>query len=162
MRSLSFKTALLVSLAAALAVGGVVAKGEGWRINITGSLPGIFYKVSKHPGLGNFVQFCPHIVVDALPDAWPWEPSCNGKMPLLKKVVGTIGDEVVVDDLGVTINNTRLPDSSPKLFAMNGKPLPSALGRYVLKEGEFWAAGEHPDSFDSRYFGPASVAAIIQ
>ncbi|WP_366520626.1 S26 family signal peptidase, partial [Rhodoferax sp.] len=26
-----------------------------------------------------------------------------------------------------------------------------------LKHGEIWAAGEHPNSFDSRYFGPVKI-----
>lgn len=39
--------------------------------------------------------------------------------------------------------------------ARDGSVLPSAVGVHVLKTGEAWVAGEHPDSFDSRYFGRA-------
>lgn len=147
--------------AAALLLGGMwVAKTEGWRINITGSLPGIVYKISKSPGVGDYVQFCPPWVVPTLPDAAPWEPACQGKIPLIKRVVAVAGDRVVVDAAGVAVNGTRIPDSAPKTSTSSGLALPFAAGGYTLRDGEFWVAGEHPDSFDSRYYGEISAAAL--
>lgn len=140
-----------------LLVGGVVAKETGWRVNITGSLPGVFYRVSENPARGDYFQFCPPFTAAATPDAKPGEPSCSGKMPLLKRVVAASGDRVVVDVAGVSVNGERLLFSSPKRFARDGSPLPSAEGVHILGSGEVWVAGEHPDSFDSRYFGPVSV-----
>lgn len=140
-----------------LLVGGVVAKETGWRVNITGSLPGVFYRVSECAARGDYFQFCPPFTVAATPDAKPGEPSCSGKVPLLKRVVAVEGDRVVVDDSGVSVNGVRLPDSAPKRFARDGSPLRSAVGVHVLGASEVWVAGEHPDSFDSRYFGPVRV-----
>lgn len=147
--------------ASALLFGGAWgAKTAGWRINITGSLPGVFYKISDAPGVGDFVQFCPPFVVPTLPDAAPWEPDCTGKIPLIKRVVAVAGDDVIVDLDGVMINGSRLPDSTPKSTTRGGLRLPAAVGEYVLQEGQLWVAGEHPDSFDSRYYGPVSAAAL--
>lgn len=138
-------------------VGGWVAKEAGWRVNITGSLPGVFYRVSEDPAWGDYFQFCPPVVAAALPDARPGEPSCSGKVPLIKRVVAVAGDRVVVDDAGVSINGERLPNSTPKRFARDGSPLPSAVGVHVLGPGQVWVAGEHLDSYDSRYFGPVRI-----
>jgi conjugative transfer signal peptidase TraF len=137
--------------------GGVVAKEAGWRVNITGSLPGVFYRVSEDPARGDYFQFCPPFTVPAIPDAKPGEPSCNGKVPLIKRVVAVAGDRVVVDWDGVTINGERLENSAPKRFARDGSALQTARGVHVLEPGQVWVAGEHPDSFDSRYFGPVSL-----
>lgn len=137
----------------AVLVGGWRAKEAGWRVNITGSLPGVFYRVSEDPARGDYFQLCPPVVVAAIPDAKPGEPSCSGKVPLIKRVVAVAGDRVVVDDAGVSINGERLSNSTPKRVARDGSRLPSTLGVHVLGPGEVWVAGEHSDSFDSRYFG---------
>lgn len=141
---------------AALFVGGWGAKEAGWRVNISGSLPNTLYRVSDsdRPAVGDYVQFCPPVVVAVLPNAVPGEPSCNGKVPLLKRVVAIAGDRVEVGDEGVRINGKLLPMSRPKTVTRSGERLPIASGEHVLKDGEIWAAGEHEDSFDSRYFGP--------
>lgn len=138
-------------------VGGWVAKEAGWRVNITGSLPGVFYRVSEAPERGDYIQFCPPVVVAVLPDSRPGEPSCAGKVPLIKRVVAVAGDRVVVDDAGVGVNGERLPNSKPRRFASDGSPLPSAIGVYVLGPGQLWVVADHADSFDSRYFGPIAV-----
>lgn len=147
----------MLALSAVL-VGGWMAKEAGWRVNITGSLPGVFYRVSEDPARGDYFQFCPPVVVAALPDARPGEPTCAGKVPLIKRVVAVAGDRVVVDGAGVSINGERLPNSTPKRFARDGSRLPSAVGVHVLGPGQAWVAGEYSDSFDSRYFGPVNTA----
>lgn len=140
--------------------GGVVAKEAGWRVNITGSLPGVFYRVSGSPARGDFVRFCPPVTVPALPDSIGWEDSCDGKVPLIKRVVGVPGDRVVVDNQGVRVNGVLLPNSRPKRSARDGTSLPSSVGEHALETGQVWTAGEHEDSYDSRYFGPVRISAL--
>jgi conjugative transfer signal peptidase TraF len=41
-----------------------------------------------------------------------------------------------------------------------GRTLPTWEGCHVLHDGEVFLLGDTPDSFDSRYFGPVSVADI--
>lgn len=157
------KPVALALLAFALIIGGEWGAREGhWRINISGSLPGTFYRVTgnRNPRVGDFVTFCPPVVVPALADANPWEPSCAGKVPLIKEVAAVAGDRVVVSERGVSINGRLWPESRPKTRGMDGRPLPSAVGVYTLRPGEIWVMGEHPDSYDSRYYGPITVRAI--
>lgn len=141
-------------------VGGWVAKEAGWRVNITGSLPGVFYRVSEDPARGDFIRFCPPTVVAALPDSIGWEDSCDGKVPLIKRVIAVAGDSVVVDSAGVWVNGVLLPNSRPKRTASDGSPLPSAVGEYVLEAGHVWVVGEHEDSYDSRYFGSITISSL--
>ncbi len=142
----------MLALSAVLIAGYSVKEG-GWRINVTGSLPGVFYRVSKDPARGDYFQFCPPFVVAALPDARPGEPACQGKMPLIKRVVAVPGDSVSVSENGVWINGVLLSDSRPRRF-----DLPVAWGEHVVPPGYVWVAGEHLDSFDSRYFSSVSTS----
>jgi len=144
-----------IAALAALFIGGVVAKESGWRVNVSGSLPETFYRVVdlKHARVGDYVQICAPISIPALPAASPGEPSCDGKLPLLKRVVAVAWDRVIVDSEGVWVNGELLPDSRPKATDSTGRPLPAAYGRHDLLPMEYWVMGEHPDSYDSRYFG---------
>lgn len=145
---------------ATVIVGSWGAKQAGWRVNITGSLPGVVYQVSGAPERGDFIRFCPPVVVAALPDSMGWEDSCDGKVPLIKRVVAVAGDRVSVDSQGVQVNGILLPNSQPKASARDGSRLPSAAGEYVLEASQVWTAGEHEDSYDSRYFGPTRISAL--
>jgi conjugative transfer signal peptidase TraF len=75
-------------------------------------------------------------------------------MPLIKRVVGVAGDLVTATDAGMEINGQSVPNSRPLDLDTQGRTLPHLRGSFTLKQGEIWAAGEHPNSFDSRYFGP--------
>ncbi|MCK9215897.1 MAG: S26 family signal peptidase, partial [Rhodoferax sp.] len=81
--------------------------------------------------------------------------SCpDGSMPLIKRVVGVAGDLVTATDHGVEINGQPVPNSRPLDLDTKGQALPHLRGIFTLKQGEIWTAGEHSNSFDSRYFGP--------
>lgn len=132
-----------------MVIVAIVAKSSGIVLNITGSMPGTLYKLG-HGEKGSLASFCspiahPSIGHGACPD---------GSLPLLKRVVGVAGDRVTAADHGVQINGQSLPNSRPLDLDTQGKALPHLRGSFTLKQGEFWAAGEHPNSFDSRYFGP--------
>ncbi|WP_415033334.1 conjugative transfer signal peptidase TraF [Azonexus sp.] len=139
-------------------VAGV--KTAGVKVNVTGSLPGTVYTTSAEPGLGDFIQFCPPVTTPALPAAGWLEKTCpGGKLPLLKRVVAVEGDIVDVTESGVAVNGRLLENSVPKKASRNGDPLPVAYGQHRIVAGQIWTAGEHPDSFDSRYFGSVNVYA---
>lgn len=156
MRKLQFHRLRWPALALAMILSGItVAKATGWRVNVSGSLPEVFYRVPDRPTVGDYTQFCSPIPIVALPDGG----GCpGGKLPLLKRVVAAMGDRVDVDAHGVRINGVQLSDSVPKRFGGDGTPLPSAAGTWILDSGKVWVAGEHPDSFDSRYFGPINLS----
>jgi len=118
-------------------------------LNVTDSMPGMVYQLG-HGEKGSIIAFCspmqhPSIGHSACPD---------GSMPLIKRVVGVAGDLVTATDAGIDINWRPVPNSRPLDLDTKESALPHLRGSFRLKQGEIWAAGEHPNSFDSRYFGP--------
>jgi conjugative transfer signal peptidase TraF len=141
-----YVTLLVLSVVATF---GMTAKSVGIVLNVTGSMPDTIYKLG-HGEKGSLASFCsptPHPSIG--------HGSCpDGSMPLMKRVVGVAGDLVTATDAGIEINGQPVPNSRPLDLDTNGRALPHLRGCFGLKQGEIWAAGEHPNSFDSRYFGP--------
>jgi len=137
---------VVLSVVASLAM---VAKSAGIVFNVTGSMPGTVYKLG-HGEKGSLVSFCspiphPSIGHGACPD---------GSLPLVKRVVGVAGDLATATDHGVEINGQPVPNSRPLDLDTKEQALPHLRGIFTLKQEEIWTAGEHSNSFDSRYFGP--------
>ena len=132
-----------------LAIFAMTAKSSGIVLNVSGSMPGIFYKLG-HGEKGSLASFCSPIPHPSIGHgSWP-----DGSMPLIKRVVGVAGDLVTATDHGVEISGQSVPNSRPLDLDTKGQALPHMRGCFTLKQGEIWTAGEHPNSFDSRYFGP--------
>jgi len=142
-------TLLVLSVVATFAM---VAKSFGIVLNVTDSMPDTVYKLG-HGEKSSLASFCspiphPSISHGACPD---------GSMPLIKSVVGVAGDLVTATDAGIEINGLPVPNSRPLDQDARGSALPHLRGSFSLKQGEIWVAGEHPNSFDSRYFGPVKI-----
>ena len=132
-----------------LATFAIVAKSSDLVLNVTGSMPGTIYKLD-HGEKYSLASFC-----SPIPHPSSGHGSCpDGSMPLIKRVVGVAGDLVTATDAGIDINGQPVPNSRPLDLDTLGRALPHLRGSFTLKQGEIWAAGEHPNSFDSRYFGP--------
>lgn len=135
-----------------VAVFAVAAKSAGIVLNVTGSMPDMVYTVG-HGEKGSLVSFC-----TPMPHPSIGHGSCpDGSMPLIKRVVGVAGDLVAASNTGIYINGKSVPNSRPLDLDTQGCALPHLRGFFRLKPGEIWVAGEHPNSFDSRYFGPVKV-----
>ena len=133
----------------ALATFTIVGKSFGIVLNVTASMPERVYKIG-HGEKGSLVSFC-----SPIPHPSIGHGSCpDGSMPLVKRVVGIAGDLVTATDHGVEINGQPVSNSRPFDLDTKGAALPHLRGSFALKPGEIWASGEHPNSFDSRYFGP--------
>ena len=133
----------------AVATFAIVGKSFGLVLNVTDSMPEMVYKIG-HGEKGSMASFC-----SPTSHASIGRGSCpDGSMPLIKRVVGVAGDLVTATDAGIDINGQSVSNSRPLDLDTNGSALPHFRGSFRLKQGEFWAAGEHPNSFDSRYFGP--------
>jgi len=138
---------LMLLAMSATAIFAIVAKSSGLVLNVTGSMPGIVYKLGRGEK-GSLVSFC-----SPIPHPSIGHGSCpDSSMPLIKRVVGVAGDLVTVTDAGIDINGQPVPNSRP--LDTKESALPHFRGSFRLKQGDIWAAGEHPNSFDSRYFGP--------
>ena len=79
--------------------------------------------------------------------------------PLIKHIAGADGDrvcrrdrEIVID--GVTVTVARYEDGL-------GRDMPVWTGCHILRERRVFLLQQHPQSFDSRYFGPVDRSLII-
>ena len=88
--------------------------------------------------------------------------SCpNGYQPLIKRVVASAGDRVIVSDAGVMINGILQTNSRLIHTDKEGRALPQASSG-IVPEGMVWVLSDYNAmSFDSRYFGPVAVNSII-
>jgi len=79
---------------------------------------------------------------------------------LIKVADGTNGDVVEVGADTVSVNNVVV-GRGLALAGRLGRD-PADFGRTVtLGDGEIWAMGRTPDSFDSRYWGPVDGGRVI-
>jgi type IV secretory pathway protease TraF len=72
---------------------------------------------------------------------------------LIKRVAGVSGDLVCRQGSVVTINKRTLVAAR---WDRQGISLPAWFGCRTLSTNEVFILGDHPSSFDSRYFGPVS------
>ena len=135
-----------------LAVFTVAAKSLGMVLNVTNSMPGIVYQLG-HGEKGSIAAFCAPISHQSVGRG----PCPDGSLPLIKRVAGVAGDLVAATDAGIEINGQPVPHSRPLDLESKEKALPHLRGVFRLQKGEIWAAGEHPNSFDSRYYGPGKL-----
>lgn len=147
-------TPIHVSLLALCVVAtfATAAKSFGIVLNVTDSMPGLVYRLG-HGEKGSIVAFCSPIPHPSIGHG----PCPDGSMPLIKRVVGVAGDIVNATDAGIEINGQPVPNSRPLDQDTKGVTPPHLRGSFTLKRGEIWVAGEHPNSFDSRYFGPVKI-----
>ena len=82
------------------------------------------------------------------------------RIPLLKRVGAVAPQEVCIADGKVHIDG--VPSAAVLSADRWGRPLPSWQQCHRLRHGElFLLSVTNPASFDSRYFGPVSAAAVI-
>jgi conjugative transfer signal peptidase TraF len=154
---------LLVSVMATLC--GVSLPGLlGVRINMTASLPKGIYLITNDED-APLVEFCPQGVFSALSAVRGYRPRglCpDGAAPILKPVIAHSGDTVGLNTDGIRVNGRLLPNTAPRLVDTAGRPLPAwPPGVYSVAPATVWVASNyHPDSFDSRYFGPIPLDII--
>jgi|HubBroStandDraft_6_1064221.scaffolds.fasta_scaffold961720_2 conjugative transfer signal peptidase TraF len=160
---------LAMGLSAALAHLAIsVATVRLYSINTSPSLPMGFYRVVPgiRPVIGDVVLVClPDPIADfARARGYLTRGRCaSGVEPLGKRIAAVEGDTVAVSATGVVINGRAVPHTTPLHADSRGRPLPQLAGaRWVLRPGELWlVANYNRRSFDSRYFGPVSVGAVI-
>ena len=85
----------------------------------------------------------------------------GGVSPVVKLVGAQGGDHVQVTTEGVLVNGRRLQDLAPPVDSHGRSLLSVAPGDYELGVDELWLYSPHPSSWDSRFFGPVSVSAVL-
>lgn len=140
----------------------VFASLEGYRVNFTPSVPRGLYRISEgpiEPGV---------LVITCLPEqlgryganrryvgnrelfACP-----GGASPVMKAIAGDAGDTVVVSARRLEVNGqtvTRWERFPQDPFKPTDLPATWRLG-----PGEVWLHGVHPQSWDSRHYGPVPL-----
>lgn len=89
---------------------------------------------------------------------------CPGEVESIGKIVlATGGDTVAFGANGVRVNGLLIEGTRPLTHDSRGRPLPHAtVGVRVLDEREVWLWSPYSSrSFDSRYFGPVFVSALV-
>lgn len=128
--------------------------------NASGSAPlGFYYVEQRLPERGEIAVFRPPPAIELLILTHDVLPA---PVPLLKRVEAIGGDEVcrAKEPVGtISINGKVVAEVLDK--DREGRPLPSWDGCMRLVEGEYFLLQPHPNSFDSRYFGPVSRCNIL-
>lgn len=151
----------------ACAVGSILVTTTLWRaldphlvINVTPSAPEGVYHIVPHP-IGEFRRGM--YVVFAVPDAL--QGMVYGRrwlrpgVPLLKHLQGLEGDQVCIEDKGLSINRRWI---GPVYRTDRiGQALPTLRGCFLVPAGYFFAASSTiNESFDGRYFGPQPLTVL--
>ncbi len=122
----------------------------GFVINNTVSMPiGLYKVVNKEVQKYDIVTFCLYDdQVERIPSKG--NDTCKDhNLPLIKEVVAATGDIVTINEAGIFVNNTYLPNSKP----LNIKVKRASLTNYKLKDNEIIVKGKNSRSWDSRYYG---------
>jgi conjugative transfer signal peptidase TraF len=160
-RVLGFLTAILV-LGYGMVAGGL-------RFNLTPSMPLGIYRLVPVPNSavarGMVVAVCAPTGASAFGRSRGYLSMgrCpSGTEPLLKAIAGVAGDDVTVSARGVAVDGCMLANSRPFSRDLAGRRLtPWLSGHYRLHRGQLWLYANNQRSWDSRYWGPASVTDVM-
>jgi conjugative transfer signal peptidase TraF len=150
-------TTVTVMTTTALWVGGTALVATQLTLNTSASLPpGLYW---THPVRtltpGTLVLFpAPVAVADLAVQRGYLRPAT----PLLKPVAAGAGTTVCVTDDGVFVEGALV--APIRTIDTEGRALPRYRGCVTLAADEVFVLGPHPQSFDSRYFGPISRAMV--
>jgi conjugal transfer pilin signal peptidase TrbI len=137
------------------AIGLSISQRWDVRINSTESLKGVvfvFDKQDRRPIRGELIEFNA-----------PANPYIESKYVLGKRVVGMPGDVVEFRGRDVLINGQFVHTAKKVSLRGDRLDLLSDGKAFVIDSGYYYVAGEHKDSFDSRYsiFGLIPQSAVI-
>ena len=135
---------------------------RSWRIfyNVSRSVPAGWYRVHKRSEIqrGDTLLLC--LPQDtgryAVRRGYVRQGTCPGGAGRIgKPVLAITGDTVIVEQRGVSINDSLWVWAPAQLRDRLGRPMDAALGRHVLQLNECFLLSTHSTrSYDSRYFGP--------
>lgn len=140
-------------------IAGLNAMGYGMINNTTDSLPQGLYFVSpaQRFSVGDLAVLPVPARSRAMYNDRSWLPPEN--VALIKRVVAVAGDQVCLKNNQLIINK-QLKGIADRWDLQGEALLPVEICE-TIRDGELYLANvEHSNSFDSRYFGPVSVADI--
>ncbi len=139
-------------------VGALLCQGADPQIihNASPSAPvGFYWRVRHSPAIGDFVTVQAARVA---PDYARLRNFADPSDRFIKRVAAVGGDSVCARGNAVTIRETT---SLPRAMRdRQGRTLPLWSGCRMLRPDEVFLAGDTPDSFDSRYWGPVPTQVV--
>lgn len=126
-------------------------------INHTPSLPGLLYSITpikENTELkrNDIVRICPDkniTKVALILHVTLKSKTCPfGTEPLIKKIMAVPGDYIkATGEQEIEINNEKIPGTKPRVR------IPHYIFEGIVPENNYLVLTNHPDGFDSRYFG---------
>ena len=155
---------LLVALIGAVVAVGAARLGIGF--NFSQSAPrGIYQIVGQAPTRGALIAAClPTAVADfGRARGYLGAGDCpGGTQPVLKTVGAVAGDRIELAPDGVAVNGIHVLARAIETRDSAARALPHvAFGSYRVAADEVWLLGLHGRSWDSRYFGPIPLEAVL-
>ena len=144
-----------------------LAARAGLRFNVEESMPlGAYWFVPGPVFRGAIVQSCLPVNLAAYALRHQYlniGGSCpDGVIPVVKALAATSADRIVITDSGVTIDGHMWPMSGIRRYDSVERRVDLRLpsGRYTCPPNQVFLMGEHPNSWDSRYWGCVSRATV--
>lgn len=146
---------------------GLICYLAGLKINTTKSIPIGIYQLTDAPvGKGEYVIFCPPqtaLFDEARSRGYIGAGFCPGNYGyMMKRVLATGNDRIVLTDEGLRINGSLLPLSKPLETDKAGRMMPRySFNHYKLGKSELLLMSDVSEtSFDGRYFGPVDAGQV--
>ncbi|MCL1874898.1 MAG: S26 family signal peptidase [Synergistaceae bacterium] len=147
----------LCSILCIIALVLTVLYVQGYRINLTASLPQLifrFYDVNVKPvSRGDYVVVDCFLINDNPAIKTAIERKYLSRIPLVKQVGAVSGDLISLLDNRIYINGE---DHGPMIVLSEdseGNPLSPFPTPVTLQTGQFWLVSNPERGYDSRYFG---------
>ncbi len=155
---LSFRAKLFILAGMLAGIGLAVLRPQELALyNPSDSIPkGFYVRGTSELGPGAVVSIRS---VDAEPDYAPRRGFAETGNRFLKRIAAMEGDTVCAEGKTIRINGAAVAERAEMDSA--GEPLPSWHGCLVLGEDEVFLLGDHPDSFDGRYWGLSQRAGLM-
>lgn len=138
------------------------ARATGVRFNVTESIPRGLYQTRARASevrIGELVCFgSEHAKAPAEARRY-----LGGQLPLLKVVAAVAGSVVELDSAKrqLKIDGVAVPCSEIHDRDSAGTFVPRVRYPLVIPKGSVWLMSLHPFGFDSRYFGPVALEALV-
>jgi conjugative transfer signal peptidase TraF len=160
--------AVLCFIVGSTASALVVVK-SGLRFNATASMPMGLYRLAKSDPHalrpGSVVAVCAPPATAELGRRRRYlsaGPCSHNSELLLKTIVASAGDDVMVAPDALYVNGCRLPHSRPLAVDRSGRPVEHwPFGHTRVPRSKIWVYADNERSWDSRYWGPVPVQNVI-
>ena len=139
---------------------------QGYRINLSGSLPYWFFKVSvvndKIISRGDYVIVDYSLIKDnPIIETALDRKYLNRQLPMGKQIGAVSGDIILLKDDRFFVNGEDLGYMKVLSADSRGDPLFPFPTPEILQSGQYWLISNPERGFDSRYFGYVDISCII-